>query len=131
MPIYQLFCKKPDNIILEKVLECFEIKDLQDNKSFTRKNLKDMNTVTQLEKIVDDLNEYYIPCKSKKYLTDLDEKKAITILRQIVKCFNYFLFSKEKYIKGEKNITYQIMPNNKKDILRLKKKDEKYTLLFD
>ena len=131
MPIYQLFCKKPDNIILDKVLECFEIKDLQDNKSFTRKNLKDMNTVTQLEKIVDDLNEYYIPCKSKKYLIDLDEKKAITILRQIVKCFNYFLFSKEKYIKGEKNITYQIMPSNKKDILRLKKKDEKYTLLFD
>ena len=131
MPIYQLFSKKPDNAILEKVLECFEIKNLQDNKSFTRKNLKDMSTVTQLEKIIDDLNEYYIPCKSKKYLTDLDEKKAITILRQIVKCFNYFLFSKEKYIKGEKNITYQIMPNNKKDILRLKKKDEKYTLLFD
>ena len=75
MPIYQLFCKKPDNTILEKVLECFEIKDLQDNKSFTRKNLKDMNTVTQLEKIIDDLNEYYIPCKSKKYLTKLDEKK--------------------------------------------------------
>ena len=131
MPIYQLFCKKPDNTILEKVLECFEIKDLQDNKSFTRKNLKDLNTVTQLEKIIDELNEYYFPCKSKKYLTDLDEKKTITILRQIVKCFNYFLFSKEKYIKGEKNITYQIMPNNKKDILRLKKKDEKYTLLFD
>ena len=131
MPIYQLFCKKPDNFILEKVLECFDIKNLQDNKSFTRKNLKDMNTVKQLEKIIDDLNEYYIPCKSKKYLTDLDEKKAITILRQIVKCFNYFLFSKEKYIKGEKNITYQIMPNNKKDILRLKKKEEKYTLLFD
>jgi hypothetical protein len=131
MPIYQLFCKKPNSSILEKVLECFNIKNLQDNKSFTRKNLKDMNTVTQLEKIIADLNEYYIPCKSKKYLTDLDEKKAITILRQIVKCFNYFLFSKEKYIKGEKNITYQIMPNNKKDILRLKKKDEKYTLLFD
>lgn len=131
MPIYQLFCKKPDNTILEKVLECFEIKGLQDNKSFTRKNLKDLNTVTQLEKIIDELNEYYIPCKSNKYLTDLDEKKTITILRQIVKCFNYFLFSKEKYIKGEKNITYQIMPNNKKDILRLKKKDEKYTLLFD
>ena len=60
MPIYQLFCKKPDNAILEKVLECFEIKNLQDNKSFTRKNLKDMSTVTQLEKIIDDLNEYYI-----------------------------------------------------------------------
>ena len=55
----------------------------------------------------------------------------ITILRQVVKCFNYFVFSKEKYIKGEKNITYQIMPVNKKEILRLKKKDEKFVLSFD
>ena len=131
MPINQLFCKKPDNFILLKVLECFNLSNLQDDKFFTRKILKDINTVKKIENIYSDLSDYYIPCKGKKYLSDLDEKKIITILRQIVKCFNYFVFSKEKYIKGEKNITYQVMPMNKKDILRLKKKDEKYTLLFD
>ena len=47
----------------------------------------------------DDLNEYYIPCKGKKYLTDLDEKKAITILRQIVKCFNYLFFQKKNILR--------------------------------
>lgn len=131
MPINQLFCKKPDNFILLKVLECFDLNNLQDDKFFTRKILKDINTVKKMENIYNDLSEYYIPCKGKKYLSDLDEKKIITILRQIVKCFNYFVFSKEKYIKGEKNITYQVMPINKKNILKLKKKDEKYTLLFD
>tara|TARA_B100000123_G_C25472564_1_gene315481 strand:- start:12 stop:407 length:396 start_codon:yes stop_codon:yes gene_type:complete len=131
MPINQLFCKKPDNFILVKVLECFDLKNLQDDKFFTRKILKDIETVKKMTNIYNDLSEYYIPCKGKKYLTELNEKKAITVLRQIVKCFNYFVFSKEKYIKGEKNIAYQVMPVNKKDILKLKKKDEKYTLLFD
>tara|TARA_B110001469_G_scaffold127819_3_gene150818 strand:+ start:5535 stop:5930 length:396 start_codon:yes stop_codon:yes gene_type:complete len=131
MPINQLFCKKPDEIILVKILKCFNLESLQDNKQFTRKILKDLDTVKKIENIEEELNEYYIPCKAQKYLNDLDEKNVITILRQIVKCFNYFVFSKEKYIKGEKNITYQIMPINKKEILRLKKKDEKYTLSFD
>jgi len=131
MPINQLFCKKPNTEILEKVLECFDLKNLQDDKQFTRKYLKDFGTVKKIEEIMADLSEYYIPCKGEKYLTELNEKKVITILRQIVKCFSYFIFSKERYIKGEKNITYQIMPINKKDILRLKKKDEQYTLMFD
>ena len=130
MPINQLFCKKPDTEILNKLLTCFELKNLQDNKHFTRKNLKDINAVNNVLKIIDKLTEYYIPCKAKKYLSDLDEKKIITILRQIVKCFNYFVFSKEKYIKGEKTISYQIMPVNKKDILRLKKKDGIFFIFF-
>lgn len=131
MPINQLFCKKPNTEILEKVLECFDLKNLQDDKQFTRKYLKDYGTVKKIEEIMTDLSEYYIPCKGEKYLTELNEKKVITILRQIVKCFSYFIFSKERYIKGEKNITYQIMPINKKDVLRLKKKDEQYTIMFD
>ena len=131
MPINQLFCKKPNTEILEKVLECFDLKNLQDDKQFTRKYLKDFGTVKKIEEIMTDLSDFYIPCKGEKYLTDLNEKKVITILRQIVKCFSYFIFSKERYIKGEKNITYQSMPINKKDILRLKKKDEQYTLMFD
>ena len=122
MPINQLFSKKPNNEILEKILSCFNLKNLQEDKQFTRKNLKDFETVKKIENIVDDLRDFYIPCKrGDKYLTKLNEKKVITILRQVVKCFNYFVFSKEKYIKGEKNITYQIMPVNKKEILRLKK----------
>ena len=131
MPINQLFCKKPNTEILEKVLECFDLKNLQDNKQFTRKYLKDFGTVKKIVEIITNLSEYYIPCKGEKYLTELNEKKVITILRQIVKCFSYFIFSKERYIKGEKNITYQIMPINKKDILRSKKKDEQYPLMFD
>ena len=131
MPINQLFSKKPNNDILEKLLSCFNLKSLQEEKQFTKKILKNFDTVKKIEKITDDLKEFYIPCKGNKYLTDLNEKKVITILRQVIKCFNYFVFSKEKYIKGEKNITYQIMPINQKEMLRLKKKDEKYVLSFD
>ena len=59
------------------------------------------------------------------------KKKIITILRQFVRVFGYFIFSKEKYIQGEKYITYQIMPLNKKNFLKLRKKDENYIVSFD
>ena len=65
------------------------------------------------------------------YVYDLNEKKAMTILKQIVKTFDYFVFSKEKYIDGEKFITYQIVPIDQKNILKVKKKDEKYIVSFD
>ena len=47
MPINQLFCKKPNTEILEKVLECFDLKNLQDDKQFTRKYLKDFLLIFQ------------------------------------------------------------------------------------
>ena len=70
-------------------------------------NLEDLETVKQMNNIIDSLSLFYIPCKSKQYLTDLTEKKCITILRQLLKIHNYTLFSKEKFIKGKKYLFYQ------------------------
>ena len=56
-----------------------------------------------------ELVRYYIPCKAKKYLTDLNEKKCITILRQFLKIQNYTLMSKDKYIDGKKILFYQVI----------------------
>ena len=58
MPINQLFSKKPNNEILEKILSCFNLKNLQEDKQFTRKNLKDFETVKKIENIVDDLKDF-------------------------------------------------------------------------
>ena len=60
MPINQLFSKKPDNNILEKILTCFNLKSLQEEKQFTKKILKNFNTVKQIEQITDKLKEFYI-----------------------------------------------------------------------
>jgi hypothetical protein len=130
MTINQLFCKTPDNIILEKIFEAFNLENIHDTRVFTRKDLIKNKTVEKLN-LIPELQNYYLPCKDKKYLSDLNEKKAITVLRQFVKTYDYFIFSKEKYIDGEKYITYQLVPVDQKKILKLRKKDEKYVVSFD
>jgi hypothetical protein len=54
------------------------------------------------------LKKYYIPCKYEKYVTDLNEKKLVTILRQIVKLHDYKVTSQEKYIDGKKTLLYSL-----------------------
>ena len=131
MTLFQLFNTKPDELIMEKILLCFGLDNLEDTTVFTKKDLKEINAVENLEKIIDEIETYYLPCKRKKYLRDLNYKNIITILRQFVKCYDYFIFSKEKYIQGEKYITYQIMPLDKKTFLKMRKKDETYIVSFD
>lgn len=111
----QLFRISPELKITNKILNNFGINDINDNHSFTRSNLIDLKTVDKMNKLIDEKNEmnitkYYIPCKSKKYLVDLDEKKCITILRQFLKIHNHTLISKEKYNKGKKSLFYQVIP---------------------
>ena len=106
----QLFKVSPNIQITDKILENFGIKGLDDNHSFTRENLIDLNTVDNINKMYDELIKYYIPCKGRKYLVDLNEKKCITILRQFLKILNYTLMSKEKYINGKKILFYQVIP---------------------
>lgn len=106
----QLFKVSPNIEITEKILENFGIKGLDDNHSFTRENLSDLSTVESMNEMYDELLRYYIPCKAKKYLIDLNEKKCITILRQFLKIQNHTLMSKEKYVNGKKILFYQVIP---------------------
>lgn len=106
----QLFKVSPNIEITEKILENFGIKGVDDNHSFTRENLIDLNTVENIDNMYDELVRYYIPCKAKKYLVDLNEKKCISILRQFLKIQNHTLMSKEKYIQGKKILYYQVIP---------------------
>ena len=106
----QLFKVSPNIEITEKILENFGIKGLDDNHSFTRENLSDLSTVESMNEMYDELLRYYIPCKAKKYLIDLNEKKCITILRQFLKMQNHTLMSKEKYVNGKKILFYQVIP---------------------
>ena len=106
----QLFRHSPNEKTTLDVLSLFGIEGFDDNHSFTRENLVDLKTVEKMNDMIDSLSLYYIPCKSKQYLTDLTEKKCITVLRQLLKIHNYTLFSKEKFVKGKKHLFYQVIP---------------------
>ena len=110
MTINQLFKKKPQKELVEKVLNIFGLSSFDDSKNFTKKDLENIDTLNNILSIRDLLEEYYLPCKKKVYLDNLTLKKCITILRQLVKLYDYILKSNEKYIKGEKIIIYYIVP---------------------
>ena len=126
----QLFRISPDLQVTKCLLQMFGIKDINDNHSFTRLNLIDLKTVENMEEISEELAKYYIPCKSKKYLYQLNEKKCITILRQFLKIHNHTLNSKEKYNKGKKQLFYQVIPQQI-DMLTKNRDSEKVILSFD
>jgi len=112
MTINQLFKKKPSKELIIKVLNIFDIEDFNDSKQFTRKDLEKIDLCNNLNIFSSKLNEYYLPCKFKIYLQNINIKKSITLLRQLLKLYDYNVKSNEKYIKGEKIIVYQIRPKN-------------------
>ena len=129
MPINQLFKNMPDRSFVIELINLYGIKDFDDDKYFTKKTLETLNTIQNLNGIKDKLNEYYIECKSKTYLTDITLKRCIVILRQFLRCHGYTLFSKEKFVKGEKQTIYKIVKLDKEVVVP--KKKEKIIVSFD
>ena len=106
MPKNQLFKKLPDEVIMNKLLLSFGLTSLKDTNHFSRRDLETLGTVQAIENLKPELEKYYLPCKSKNYLNELNNKKVVTILRQFVKIYGYSIQSQEKYSKGNKFIIY-------------------------
>ena len=115
MTINQLFKHRPTQESIIPILELYNLTGFDDTKSFTKKDLSLFDTVNKLNENKKLLEEIYLPCKAKIYLNELNEKKCITILRQILKLFKYNLKSTEKYIQGEKMIEYNLYCTFKKE----------------
>ena len=127
----QLFKNKPDMNLVNDTIKLFGLSDFNDSTLFTKQNMIDLNTVQKINEIIPRLQDFYLPCKSKKYLTRLDEKRCITILRQLLKQYNYNLLTKEKCIKGEKFNYYQIIQYSNKKINTKQQEERKIVLSFD
>ncbi len=130
----QTFRNLPDMNIIKNLLETFGLENLEDSRLFTREHMVEINTVDKINEMKSKLSEYYLPCKCKNYLEDINEKKCITILRQFVKIHNYKVSTFEKSIKGNKQMIYQLTPINDDFLSPTKsKKDDnrKYVVSFD
>ena len=128
----QLFRNVPDLQIIQAILEAFGLDDIEDTRIFTKKHMKEIDTVQKITELKERLEEYYIPCKSKKYLTDLNEKKCITILRQFIKIHHYGCIGMEKGIEGNKCMTYRLL-YSKEDYLKspMSKEKQEYVISFE
>lgn len=128
----QLFKIIPDIQIIQLLLESFGLKDLEDTRKFTKEYMTEINTIQQINDLKDKLNDYYLPCKSKIYLHGINEKRAITILRQFIKVHNYSLYSKEKSVNGQKQTYYSLFYNNQTSLSPTKQEEKrKIVLTFD
>ena len=117
MVLNQLFISKPPFELLNNIIIFFGLKSINDTKQFSYLDMNKHNTLNSFNKLENELNKYYLPCKKKKYcddITTLTNKQAITILRKLLKVYNYDLFSKEKFIKGTKYSVYKIISKNDK-----------------
>lgn len=128
MTINQLFKNRPSQETVLTILKLFNLTGFDDTKSFTKKDIAVFETVKKINENIALLEELYLPCKAKIYLTELNEKKSVTILRQLLKLFKYNLKSTEKYIQGDKMIEYNIYCNFKKDEQNT---EEKCVISFD
>jgi hypothetical protein len=108
----QLFSKKPELDVVLNLLKMFGINNFDENYSFNKLDLEKKNIVEELNKFKNTLDNYYLPCKSKKYLSNITLKRSITILRQVIKEYNYKLISREKYISGKKYLSYNLIKIN-------------------
>lgn len=113
MKINQLFVKKVETDVVLKLLQCFGLDDFNDKKLFSRNDLILHDTLKCMQTMKTDLERYYLPCKAKMYLETINEKRAITILKQVLRLHGYFLISREKNINNKKIIFYQLI--NEKD----------------
>ena len=104
----QLFKKNPSNKLFLDILHAFGLNNLDDKRSFSRKDLKYIKTVEKINNLKSQLLDCYLPCKSRTYLNELNEKNVITVLRQVLKAKNYTICSREKYMKGSKFIIYNL-----------------------
>ena len=128
----QLFKINPDFKIINSLLEAFGLSDLEDTRYFTKQNMIDSQTVSKINDFKDTLNEYCLPCKSKIYLCNLNEKKCITILRQFIKSFHYKCIGIEKSFNGQKSMTYRLIYNDKQQLSPAKLNEKReYIINFD
>lgn len=131
MVVNQLFNIKPSLDLVTKFVKCFGLKGLQDNTYFTLLDMQHHNTLTQINSLLKELYDLYLPCKY-NYLTNITEKSAITIMRQLLKVYDYDVFSHEKFIKGIKYLEYKIVSKNEKNIMKKPpKKKKEFIIHFD
>ena len=114
MSLNQLFLRKPPLDLFMKILKNCTIDSLNSNVYFSLNILENNNSIIKSKLLLDELSEYYLPCKKKIYFNDISNRKLITIIKQVLRLYDYKLQSNEKYSNSKKYILYQIVPKDAK-----------------
>ena len=107
-----IFKSVPAKELVEEIIFFLHFLGFHDTKTFTKKDIpKD-----RFEEIVTWIEPYYVPCKAKRFLSDINENKQITILRHLLKVHEYDLYAHEKILNSVKVTTYKIVQKELPDL---------------
>jgi len=118
----QLFSKEiPPFDFVRKILAELINKDISETiyYEFSLKSLTNKNIIDKIKLHVPELKQYYLKCKHDKYLENLNEKKIITIFRQLLRPYDYIINAIEKYDNGHKFLLYIIQKKNNSYIKKI------------
>ena len=122
----QLFQQEPPLEFVKNIMEIFLGKNINNPYyQFSRKMIEEKKIIEKLNTLIPELKKYYLKCKYKKYLENIDSKKSITIFRQLIRVHGYKIRSIEKYQNGSKFLLYNVINTNKN------KSPKKYELVVD
>ena len=100
-----IFHKLPEKETVNNIFKDLGFYGLDDKKIFTKHDiLKD-----KFENVLFLIEPYYLPCKAKRFLYNVNNSSIITILRHLLKAVGYDLLIKERVLNKIKSTTYQII----------------------
>lgn len=104
----QLFRCVPDLEFVNRVVSCFNLRDINDTTEFWKITIQNFNTIDKLINLIPELNLYYNPCKAKNYLNNINENRCVTILRHFIKIYHYRIIRRERIVNKNKFTFYRI-----------------------
>jgi hypothetical protein len=101
---HRLFRAPPSKEFVNEILQHLKLQGLYDKRWFT----KDELYIENIDDWLPILEPYYIPCKAKRFLSEMNTSRVITILRHILQPLGYELRTQEKMYRLQKTTMYQI-----------------------
>jgi hypothetical protein len=102
----KLFRRDPPREFVETILQRLGFQGFNDLRWFRRDDLRQ----ERLEELLPELEAYYLPCKAVRFLHTWSDHTLLTILRHILRVYEYTLYAEERVSGGEKQTVYQIQP---------------------
>ena len=129
----QLFRKIPPKEMIEELLSHLGIVEFSQTFLFSKRDIRECRLK---EKILGlNLQEYYCPNKYVQYINDdMDEKRIVTILRQLLRCYGYKIRAREKFACGTKHMIYNLtIISDKQDVVKdtTQDDDDMFIVHFD
>lgn len=108
--INQLFIHKPPEPLILTCINILGWVTFTDKRVLIRSELEKTQVVANFSCVINELKLYYLPCKQDKYLTNINVKAIITIVRQLLKTIGYNIRGIERVMDNKKEMIYKLEP---------------------